>query len=271
MGALKVNDLKKMPIGVFDSGMGGISVLATLMKELKNEKFIYFGDSANAPYGVKTVEEVKDLTIKACDFLISKHVKAIVIACNTATSASIKELRERYSIPIIGMEPALKLAVESTDYGDVAVMATPMTLKEKKFELLMKKYTDKRQIIKIPCPELVTLVEEMHTNDVEVVNAIEKCFFDIEVETLSAIVLGCTHYVFLKDALKKVFPVNIEIFDGNNGTAMQVRRLLSIEDALSDCFLSENERVEIINSKSEEFIIQSFEMLDIALKLYDIN
>ena len=134
---------KKMPIGFFDSGVGGISVLKEAVKLMPNEHYIYFGDSKNAPYGIKEVEEVKALTYKAVEFLIEKGAKAIVIACNTATSAAVRALRITYpNIPIIGIEPAVKPAVKLGRKGPVIIMATPMTLKEKKLKVLMDKYKD---------------------------------------------------------------------------------------------------------------------------------
>jgi len=131
----------KNPIGFIDSGVGGVSVLKEAVKLLPNENYIYFGDSKNAPYGIKSVKEVQKLTFDACEFLINHNAKALVIACNTATSAAINELRKKYkSIPVIGIEPALKPAVELNRKGKIIVMATPMTLAEKKFNELMLNY-----------------------------------------------------------------------------------------------------------------------------------
>lgn len=256
---------KQLPIGVFDSGMGGISVLATLMQEMPNEKFIYFGDSANAPYGIKTVDQVKTLTIRACDYLISKGVKAIVVACNTATSAAIRDLRERYTIPVIGMEPALKPAVEGTPAGSIAVMATPMTLQEKKFEKLMMRYGDQRHIVKVPCPELVELVEAHHVEDQQVEDAILKCFQSVDSAELGAVVLGCTHYVFLRSVLNRVFKGAIQIIDGNMGTARQVKRLLKKNDLMANQKPIASDRVFIINSKSNNLVDQSWSLLEYML------
>lgn len=257
-----MTNLKQSPIGVFDSGMGGITVLSTLIKELPNESFIYFGDSLNAPYGTKDIDTVRKLTIRACDYLISIGVKAIVIACNTATSAAIKDLRKRYSIPIIGVEPALKPAVEYSNSGTIAVMATPMTLKEKKFEKLMERYMDRCSIIKVPCPQLVQLVEAGHTDDDEIIEAIEACFKDIEKNSLDSIVLGCTHYVFLHTVLKKVFPDDVMLVDGNLGTARQTQRLLQNADLLNNGTLNESDRIRMMNSKSEELVKQSWRLLN---------
>ena len=140
-----------LPIGVFDSGVGGISVLRELMALMPNENYIFFGDSANAPYGTKTLDEVVKLTCKDAAYLYEQGVKAIVVACNTATSAGVKILRERYTdIPVIGIEPALKPAVLSAKHPTVLVMATPMTLREEKFQNLMHRYEQDAEIIPLP-------------------------------------------------------------------------------------------------------------------------
>lgn len=256
-----MNNIKELPIGVFDSGMGGITVLSSLLNELPNERFIYFGDSKNAPYGVKEVDHVRELTIKACDFFISLGVKAIVIACNTATSAAIKDLRKKYTIPIIGVEPALKPAVEYSDSGVIAVMATPMTLQENKFEKLMNKYMDKNTIVKVPCPEIVQLVEDGHIDDDLIINSIDHCFRHVNKELLESIVLGCTHFVFLHNVMKVLFSDSVKIFDGNSGTAKQTKRLLKKDNILLDEPLPYLDRVSIINSKSEELVEQSWKLL----------
>ena len=134
-------DNKRRPIGFFDSGVGGLSVMREALKIMPNEDYIYFGDSKNAPYGTRTVDEVRKLTFDAVDFLLSKGVKGIVIACNTATSAAVAALRMEYpELPIVGIEPALKPAVELNKEGSILIMATSMTLKEKKFNNLMEKY-----------------------------------------------------------------------------------------------------------------------------------
>ena len=149
------------PIGVLDSGLGGISVLRELVKLMPGENFIYYGDSANAPYGTRIPEEVIDLTKKDVEFLLERGAKAIVVACNTATSVAIKELRAAYEevLPVIGIEPALKPAVKAKEHSKVVVMATPMTLSQTKFNSMMHIYEDDANIIKMPCPGLVEYIE----------------------------------------------------------------------------------------------------------------
>ena len=147
-------------IAVFDSGVGGISVLRHLRRLMPGERYLYFGDSANAPYGTKTKDEVEALTFAAARHLMARGVKALVVACNTATSAAIHDLREAYPDTIvIGIEPALKLAYDRYHGGGIGVMATPMTLREEKFEALMHRYDQSCRIYKIPAPGLVELVE----------------------------------------------------------------------------------------------------------------
>ena len=151
---------KKQPIAVFDSGVGGISVLRELTKIMPKEDFIYFGDSKNAPYGVKTKEEVRKLTIACATRLFDQGAKGLVVACNTATSAAVRVLREMYPyIPIVGIEPAVKPAVLCMDHPRVLVMATPMTIHEEKLHNLIAKYEDKATIIPLPCPGLMDFVE----------------------------------------------------------------------------------------------------------------
>jgi len=225
---------KNRPIGVFDSGMGGLSVLGNLIEYFPDEKFIYFGDSKNAPYGIKGTEKVKALSIAACDFLVNQGVKAIVIACNTATSAAIKELRRHYKIPIIGVEPALKPAVEQWENGKIAVMATPLTLNEKKFNALRDKVSGEIEVMKIPCPELVELVEMGITQGDKVRLQLTESFKAVDKNELDSIVLGCTHYLFLYDEIRALFG-NVKIYHGNVGTVKQVERLLRKSGTLQDC------------------------------------
>ena len=154
-------DIKNNPIGFFDSGVGGLSVMRESIAIMPNENYIYFGDSKNAPYGTKSLEEVRKLTFDAVEFLLMKNVKAIVIACNTATSAAIEDLRNKYTdIPIIGIEPAIKPAISLNKEGNIIVMATPMTLRENKFKELMNKLDDKGNLVPLPCAGLVEYIEQ---------------------------------------------------------------------------------------------------------------
>ena len=226
---------KELPIAVYDSGVGGISVLKELVLLMPNENFIYFGDSANAPYGTKSHDEICRFTLDNIKKLADDGIKAIVIACNTATSVCIEKLREIYKdIPVVGIEPALKPAVENEENSTVLVMATPLTLREKKFEHLLENYDDNaKKIIKLPCPGLMELVEKGITDGKEMEDFLKTCFADIELGEVDSVVLGCTHYPFAKDAIKKFLP-NAEFFDGGAGTARQLKRCLEQKELLCD-------------------------------------
>ncbi len=245
------------PIGVFDSGVGGISVLADLIQLLPNEKYIYFGDSKNAPYGIKSTEEVKERSIEVADFLVKKGSKLLVVACNTATSVAVNELRERFNIPVIGMEPALKPAVELTKEGSIVVMATPVTLKEKKFHHLIEQFQDYRHVIKLPCPGLVEIIESKGTTAVELETYLIERFSSINIETVKSIVLGCTHYVFIQAAIKSVVGEGIQFVDGNYGTAKHVERILQQENLLNKHnYKRDATEVKIYNTSSSDKIQQ---------------
>lgn len=247
--------MKDKPIGFFDSGVGGLSVLKEALKILPNEDFIYFGDSKNAPYGIKSVDEVRKLSIEASEFLLSYNVKAIVVACNTATSAAIEYLRKKYKdIPIIGIEPALKPAVELNGAGKIVIMATPMTLAEEKFNKLMEKYKETSEIIPLPCPGLVEFIEKGILEGEELRNFIREKFSSTSNSKIAAVVLGCTHYPFIKRELSKVLGKEVAIIDGSLGTATHLRRILEEKNWINE---SDNKgKVRIFNSSENDELIE---------------
>ena len=256
-------DNKDKAIGVFDSGLGGISVLKEFVKSMPSENFIYYGDSANAPYGIKTKKEITDRCENIIEFFIKQGVKAVVIACNTATSASANILRKKYSyLPIIGMEPALKVAADGKTDNTIVVMATPLTLREEKFHNLMSRYDDENTIIKMPCPELVKIVENDLLDDEEVVeNQISDYYKGLDMKKINSVVLGCTHFVFYKDYMEKILNNNIDIVDGNVGTANHLKETLRERNELRD--EDKEGSVKIFNSsKDEKFITLSKELLN---------
>lgn len=218
---------RSSPIAVFDSGVGGISVLKELAALLPNESFRYFGDSANAPYGIKTTQQVLELTEKHIGRMIAQGAKAVVIACNTATSAAVGALRDMYpDIPIIGIEPALKTAVLSGDKPRVLVMATPMTLRLEKFNRLLEKYRSYGDIHLLPCKGLVERIEsgDFLGADMEAfLTGLLKEFID---EPVDSVVLGCTHYPFVRPIIRKLLGERVQIIDGSLGTARELKRRL---------------------------------------------
>ncbi len=244
-------------IGVFDSGVGGISVLRHLVRLLPEERFLYFGDSANAPYGTKTNEDVKKLTFAAAERFRSRGIKALVVACNTATSAAIAELRAAYpDLIVIGIEPALKLAADTCPGGTLAVMATPMTLREEKFALLMERFDKTCHIYKLPAPGLVELIESGKADSPEAEDLLRKLFAPIP--RLDALVLGCTHYPFAAKAISRVLGSHTLLLDGGDGTARETRRRLAEAGLLR----SGEGEVIIENSKPDPRLIDlSWELL----------
>lgn len=252
-----------MPIGFFDSGVGGLSVLREAIKLLPNEDFIYFGDSQNAPYGTKSVDEVKQLSFHASKLLLEYKVKAIVVACNTATSAAIEDLRNTYKdMPIIGIEPALKPAVELNRKGKVVIMATPMTLAEKKFHGLMEKYKEDADIVPLPCPGLVEYIEKGIVEGERVNSFLREKFSTLKGERISSVVLGCTHYPFIKRELSKVLGSEVVIIDGSKGTVTQLKRQLLAKDIIND--KNDIGKVKILNS------LDNREIINISKKLLQI-
>lgn len=214
-------------IAVFDSGVGGISVLRQLRQRLPQEKYLYFGDSANAPYGTKSAGQVRELTLAAAERLMERGLKALVVACNTATAAAIETLREKYpGFILIGMEPALKPAAEHFPRGRIGVMATPLTLREEKFSHLLHRFDEHRQILPIPAPGLVELVEQGKANSPES-RALLESLLSPYAGRLDALVLGCTHYPFAKPTITQILGSGTELLDGGPGTARETQRRLA--------------------------------------------
>ena len=210
-------------IGVFDSGVGGISVLRQLKKHLPNERFLYFGDSANAPYGRRSTAQVQDLTLAAVETMMDFGLKALVVACNTATSAAIRVLREKYpDMIVIGIEPAVKPAVDQFPGGRIGVMATDVTLREEKFNTLLERFASGATIFKIPAPGLVELVESGKADSADSLleNILEPY------KNLDALVLGCTHYPLATGAIRRVLGPRTVLIDGGEGTARETKRRL---------------------------------------------
>ena len=220
------------PIGVFDSGVGGISVLRHLVALMPQERFLYYGDSANAPYGTKTTEQVRELTFAVAQKLLDRGCKALVVACNTATAAAIEELRQAYpDTIIIGIEPALKVAADHFPGGRIGVMATPVTLREEKFDHLLHRFTENCQVVKLPAPGLVELVEHGKADSPEAEELLRP-LLDPHKENLDAVVLGCTHYPFAKKVIQKLLGENTVLLDGGEGTARETKRRLELAGLL---------------------------------------
>ena len=235
-------------IAVFDSGVGGVSVLRELRELMPGERFYYFGDSANAPYGRKSTEQVRELTMAAGrKLLVEQDCKALVVACNTATAAAITDLREVYPDRIIvGIEPALKLACDRHPGGTVGIMATDVTLREKKLAALLERVKRDCTVLRVHAPGAVELVEAGKCDTDEAVALMRELLGEYAGE-LSALVLGCTHYPFLKKAMRTVLGDGVELLDGGEGTARETRRRL-----LEAGLLWEGEGDLIVENSSED-------------------
>ena len=221
-------------IAVFDSGVGGISVLRHLLRVMPSERYIYYGDSANAPYGTKTTEQVKQLALAVAEKLIARGIKALVVACNTATAVAIEDLRRAYpQLIVVGVEPALKVGADKYPGGRIGVMATPVTLEGEKFRRLLDRFQDMCAISLIPAPGLADLVEAGKQNGPEG-EALLRALLDPYVGKLDALVLGCTHYPFARDTIASILGSGTELLDGGEGTAAQTRALLETRDLLRE-------------------------------------
>ncbi|MBR0438899.1 MAG: glutamate racemase [Clostridia bacterium] len=240
-------------IGFFDSGLGGLSVLKHALQVFPEENYIFFADCGHFPYGEKTPEQVREYSIASCDRMYEKGIKALVIACNTATSAAIHEMREKYQIPVISMEPAVKPAMEADPTGKIIVMATPGTIASGRYKRLIDRLGCNDRLINIPCKGLADLVEKGDFESEEIYGYIKDIFVPHASERVTGIVLGCTHYSFVRNAVEKtaanVFRDMPEIYDGMYGTVRQLGNLLRKDDMLSESGKSE---VIVMTSGTEE-------------------
>lgn len=239
---------------VFDSGLGGLSVLRELRQLLPRERFLYFGDSAHAPYGTRPTAQVRELTMAALEPFWEQDVKAVVVACNTATAAAILELRQAHGDRvIIGMEPALKPAASRHPKGRILVMATGVTLREQKFCSLMDRFSTQCRIVPLPCPGLVELIESGQVRTPAVRARLRELLEPAMGEKVDAVVLGCTHFPFLRPVLRELLGSNVEILDGAPGAARQTLRRLEQENLLR---LSGEGSVELRNSSPDPALLE---------------
>lgn len=224
----------KMNIGIFDSGIGGITLLHQALASLPNETYLFYADTDNVPYGTKTREQVIALVDDVMRFLIAHDCKAVVIACNTATAVAAKSMREKYPIPIIGIEPAVKPAVAESHGKRVMVVATPLTVKEKKLKNLVERVDDAHLVDLLALPKLVEFAErgEFSSDAVEWYLRDRLCAYPIE--SYGELVLGCTHFNYFKDSFRKILPEGVHIIDGSEGTIRQLARVLKDRNQLAD-------------------------------------
>jgi len=208
------NNLGKTQIGIFDSGLGGLSVWSEVVRLMPNQPTIYFADAANCPYGGKTEDEIFQLTEKGIKWLLKSGARIIIIACNTATGAAIEQLRAKYpEVPFVGIEPAIKKAVENSSNGIIGIMATKFTLQSKKYLNTKNRYAKNCKVIEQVGEGLVELVENDEINSDKTTNLLIKYLTPMIEEGADTLVLGCTHYPFLKERIKEITNNKIEIID----------------------------------------------------------
>jgi glutamate racemase len=219
--------MSQAPIGVFDSGVGGLSVLREIRARLPDESLLYVADSGHVPYGEKTPEFIRERSQRIAEFLLGQGAKALVLACNTATAAAVADLRERYpELPIVGMEPAVKPAAAATRSGVVGVLATTGTLKSAKFAALLDRFASDVRVITQPCPGLVEQIEAGELDAPRTRELLRGWVEPLLEEGCDTLILGCTHYPFIKPLLRELVPESISLVDTGAAVARHLQSLL---------------------------------------------
>jgi glutamate racemase len=218
-------------IAFFDSGIGGLTVLKDAIQKLPDNYFIYYADTKNAPYGVKKKEEVRKYIFEAVEFISQQGIDALVVACNTATSVAIIDLRKKYNFYILGMEPAVKPAIIKNHGKKILVLATSLTLKESKLESLIKSLDSKNKTVKMEMDALVRFAESFDFNSFYVKKYLKDRLLNLQLDDFETIVLGCTHFIFYKELIQDMVGNKIEIIDGNAGTINNLKKLLLKSDS----------------------------------------
>lgn len=222
------------PIGIFDSGLGGLSVLTEIKELLPHEDLIYIADSAHIPYGSKSADFIRERSHLLTSFLQQQGAKAIVVACNTATAAAVPQLRSDFpTLPIIGMEPALKPAASATRTGTVGVLATEGTLTSKRFKALLERYAVAIEVIIQPCPGLVEQVERNDLNSPVTHALLTQYIEPLLARNVDTIILGCTHYPFLQAIIADIVGPQVKLIHTGRAVARQLQRVLSNRQMLS--------------------------------------
>lgn len=225
-----------MRIGFFDSGIGGITVLHQALRFLPQEDYLFYADTSHVPYGEKTKEEVRDYIFSAVDFIADHKVKALVIACNTATSIVIEELRQKYDFPILGIEPAVKPAIERLEgkQKKVLVLATSLTLKEKKYNDLVHRIDQGEIVDSLPLPGLVQFAENFEFDEKIITPYLQKELSLFDLKQYGTVVLGCTHFPYFEASLRNIFHKDVDFISGSIGTAKHLKRILEIKEQVNE-------------------------------------
>lgn len=222
-----------MDIGIFDSGIGGMTLLHQAMVSLPQESYIFYADTDHVPYGTKSREQVLSYVDGVMRFLDEQGCKAVVIACNTATAVAAETMRHRYTFPIIGIEPAVKPAVEESHGKRVMVVATPLTVREGKLRDLVERVDGDHQVDLLPLPRLVEFAERGEFVSDRVSAYLSEQFAGYQLDRYGELVLGCTHFNFFKDTFKELLPDGVHMIDGSLGTVRQLARVLAEHGGLA--------------------------------------
>ncbi|MEY4640562.1 MAG: hypothetical protein RLZZ227_556 [Pseudomonadota bacterium] len=225
---------KQAPVGVFDSGAGGLSILSSIHALLPAENLLYVADSAHAPYGPKGDGFIRERCERIMRFLLRHEVKAVVVACNTATAAAIAMLRETYSLPIIGVEPAIKPAAEQSTTGVVGVLATSGTIASDKFVSLQSRFAQKAQILTRACPGLVELIEQVSPDTAALERLLREYIEPLLERGADTLVLGCTHYSLIHSRIQQIAGAGVNILDAGTAVAKELQRRLVAAQACHD-------------------------------------
>lgn len=226
--------MRQAAIGVFDSGLGGLSVLQELVANLPNEQFIYVSDAGHCPYGGKRASEITDRAEAITDFLLQHRVKLIVVACNTATIAAIESLRATYAVSFVGMEPAVKPAALLTKSGVVGVLATGAALAGEKLHQLIERHAAGVRVLTQPCPGLVEGVEAGLLNSGETRRLVQRYTAPLMAQGADVLVLGCTHYPFLREVIQQAVGPEVILLDTGAAVARRTASLLHAEQLAAD-------------------------------------
>lgn len=250
-----------MKVGIFDSGVGGITVLKQAMELLPQVDYIYYADNLHVPYGTKPKEEVFGYVKEVVELLVSEGAQIIVIACNTATCIAVQRLRALYDLPIIGMEPAVKLALDDNETGKILVTATPLALKSDKYNRLVASVDTNGRSVSLPLPELVTFAETRAFDEERLTAYFKEKLALFDLSEFKGLVLGCTHFIYFRKYLERILPPHIKIYDGNEGT---IRHLKEYLPAYEEEHLRRCPKVEFYYSGKK---CESLELLEAYKKL----
>ena len=224
-----------LPIGIFDSGVGGLSVLRAIREQMPVESIIYFGDQGHVPYGSRSMEQIQNFSEGITNFLLEQKAKIIVVACNTASAAALKYLRERFpNIQFVGMEPAVKPAAEYTQTGKVGVLATPATFQGALYASVVERFANGVELFQDTCPGLVQQIEQGNLDGGETRKILEDALLPMLEKNIDTVVLGCTHYPFVIPLIQQIVGDKVRVIDPAPAVAKQVRRLLEAGGMMSD-------------------------------------